>query len=308
MKRKGARNRRYLWLGIVAAIALSLFAGRREAGRAEDAAVRQQVRVPGGRRYAGRHAAGADRRGAARDGRLSGDHTGSDRLPGLRRNGVTHQFQRPGAPVLPAAGAGERRHPGQPGGQASSRPARATRSPLPCGPSSSASAPGSTPRSRWSKCRPGRRCSRPLVAEVYGPDEAGRHAVAKRVRAEFAQASRHRRRRRLASKTARRSCSVRIDQARAASLGVAPADIVAAMRVAPRWRGRDDAARRASQIWRAGAAHAAAGTAGAARRTAGHESARQRRRAGAAVELVQARYAASATRRSTTRTCCPWRT
>ena len=25
----------------------------------------------------------------------------------------------------------------------------------------------------------------PLVAEIYGPDEAGRHAVAKRVRAEF---------------------------------------------------------------------------------------------------------------------------
>jgi multidrug efflux pump subunit AcrB len=71
----------------------------------------------------------------------------------------------------------------------------------------------------------------PLVAEVYGPDEVGRHAVAKHVRAEFGKdadivgiddsieegASKF---------------SVRIDQARAATLGVAPADIVAAMRMA----------------------------------------------------------------------------
>ncbi len=71
----------------------------------------------------------------------------------------------------------------------------------------------------------------PLVAEVYGPDEAGRHAVAKRIRAEFAgnadivgvddsiedNAPKF---------------SVRIDQARAATLGVAAADVVAAMRMA----------------------------------------------------------------------------
>jgi multidrug efflux pump subunit AcrB len=69
------------------------------------------------------------------------------------------------------------------------------------------------------------------VAEVYGPDEAGRIAVAKRVRAAF---------------SARTEIvgvddsiddpapklAVRIDQARAASLGVASSDIVATMRVA----------------------------------------------------------------------------
>ncbi len=71
----------------------------------------------------------------------------------------------------------------------------------------------------------------PLVAEIYGPDEAGRHAVAKRVRAEFA---------RNADivgiddsiEDSAPKFSVRIDQARAATLGVAPADVVAAMRMA----------------------------------------------------------------------------
>ena len=71
----------------------------------------------------------------------------------------------------------------------------------------------------------------PLVAEVYGPDETGRHAVAKRIRAEFA-------------KTPRvvdvddsvedpaPKVAVRVDQARAATLGVAQADVVTTMRVA----------------------------------------------------------------------------
>jgi multidrug efflux pump subunit AcrB len=71
----------------------------------------------------------------------------------------------------------------------------------------------------------------PLVAEIYGPDEAGRHAVAKRVRAEF---SRHAEIVGIDDSiedTAPKSL-VRIDQARAAALGVAPADVVAAMRVA----------------------------------------------------------------------------
>ena len=37
----------------------------------------------------------------------------------------------------------------------------------------------------------------PIVAEIYGPDEAGRHALAKGVRAAFGQDARHRRHRRL---------------------------------------------------------------------------------------------------------------
>ncbi len=71
----------------------------------------------------------------------------------------------------------------------------------------------------------------PLVAEIYGPDEAGRHAVAKRVRAEFA------RDKDIVGiddsiEDSAPKAQVRIDQARAASLGVASADVVAAMRVA----------------------------------------------------------------------------
>jgi multidrug efflux pump subunit AcrB len=71
----------------------------------------------------------------------------------------------------------------------------------------------------------------PLVAEIYGPDEAGRHAVAKRVRAEFGRDAD------IVGiddsiEDAAPKFSVRIDQARAATLGVASADVVAAMRMA----------------------------------------------------------------------------
>ena len=71
----------------------------------------------------------------------------------------------------------------------------------------------------------------PLVAEIYRPDEAGRYAVAQRVRAEFA------RNKEIVGiddsiEESAGKLSVRIDQARAATLGVAPADVVAAMRVA----------------------------------------------------------------------------
>jgi multidrug efflux pump subunit AcrB len=48
--------------------------------RPEDAALRQQVGIPGRRRHARRHPGREHRRGAARDGRLPRDRTGSDRL------------------------------------------------------------------------------------------------------------------------------------------------------------------------------------------------------------------------------------
>ncbi|MEO8752506.1 MAG: efflux RND transporter permease subunit [Casimicrobiaceae bacterium] len=71
----------------------------------------------------------------------------------------------------------------------------------------------------------------PLVAEVYGPDEAGRHAVAERVRGEWARHAE------IVGiddsiEESAPKLSVRIDQVRAGTLGVAPADIVAAMRMA----------------------------------------------------------------------------
>jgi hypothetical protein len=129
----------------------------RQAGGAEDAALRQQERIPGRARHAGRHAAGRNREGAARD--LGRDRPGarSRRLPGLRRHRSADQLQRTGAPVLPAQRAGNGRHPGQPRGQEASRPpeprdrrlgarARGRR-----GEASTAAMP------RWWKCRPARR-------------------------------------------------------------------------------------------------------------------------------------------------------
>ncbi len=77
----------------------------------------------------------------------------------------------------------------------------------------------------------------PIVAEIYGPDEAGRHALAKGVRAAFeatpgivgADDS--------IEDNAPRAL-VRIDQRKAALAGVTPADVVAALRTA---RAGDDA-------------------------------------------------------------------
>jgi multidrug efflux pump subunit AcrB len=71
----------------------------------------------------------------------------------------------------------------------------------------------------------------PLVAEVYGPDEIGRHAVAKRVHAEFARTP-HVVDIDDSVDDSAAKVAVRVDQARAATLGVAPADVVATMRVA----------------------------------------------------------------------------
>jgi multidrug efflux pump subunit AcrB len=71
----------------------------------------------------------------------------------------------------------------------------------------------------------------PLVAEVYGPDDAGRHAVAERVRAELSRTPR------IVDvddsvEDSAPKIAVRVDQARAATLGVAPSDVVATMRAA----------------------------------------------------------------------------
>ncbi len=73
-----------------------------EARRAEDAAVRQQVGVPGRRRHADRHRARGHEPRAPRHRRVSRDRARGHRLPGLRRHLRPDQLQRPGAPVLPA--------------------------------------------------------------------------------------------------------------------------------------------------------------------------------------------------------------
>jgi multidrug efflux pump subunit AcrB len=71
----------------------------------------------------------------------------------------------------------------------------------------------------------------PLVAEIYGPDEAGRHAVVKRVRAEL-ERTQHVVDTDDSVEDRAPKINVRVDQARAATLGVAQADVVTTMRVA----------------------------------------------------------------------------
>jgi multidrug efflux pump subunit AcrB len=71
----------------------------------------------------------------------------------------------------------------------------------------------------------------PLVAEVYGPDEAGRRAVAELIRAQFERTPR------IVDvddsvEDSAPKVAVGVDQTRAATLGVAQADVVATMRVA----------------------------------------------------------------------------
>ncbi len=114
-ERRGARNRGLLGVGVMALIAVSLELPGGRAGRAEDAAVRQQVGVPGRCRHAGRHAGRAHRRRVARDGRSRASPR--SRLPGLYAGtaGLADHPQRPGAPVLPSAGGDGGRPAGQPG-------------------------------------------------------------------------------------------------------------------------------------------------------------------------------------------------
>jgi multidrug efflux pump subunit AcrB len=70
----------------------------------------------------------------------------------------------------------------------------------------------------------------PLVAEIYGPDEAGRHALAKQVRAVFAQTRDIVGIDDTVEDNAPR-LQLQVDQRKAALLGIAPADVVRAMRV-----------------------------------------------------------------------------
>ncbi len=71
----------------------------------------------------------------------------------------------------------------------------------------------------------------PIVAEIYGPDEAGRHALGKRVRAALGATDGIIGIDDSIEDNAPRAL-VRVDQRKAALAGVTPADIVAALRVA----------------------------------------------------------------------------
>ncbi len=85
--------------------------------QSEDAAVRQQERVPGDRRYAQRHHSRRDRPRRRRAGAGHARSAAGGQSPDLRRHRVAIQLQRPGAALLPAPGVQRRRYPGEPAAQ-----------------------------------------------------------------------------------------------------------------------------------------------------------------------------------------------
>jgi hypothetical protein len=121
LNRTGCRCRRWGLVGLLFAAAVTLPALR--VVPLEDAAVRQQERVPGGDRHArGNHVA-ADAGGGDAIGRLPGRGARGGRLSDLRRVGVADGLQRHGAALLPAHRIEPGRHPHQPGAEEAARSA-----------------------------------------------------------------------------------------------------------------------------------------------------------------------------------------
>jgi hypothetical protein len=163
-------------------------------GGAEDAALRQQVGVPGG----GRHARGTPLERTARAagaGRALATRARGDRLPGLRRHRRADQLQRPGAPVLPAQRPRCRATCRSTWSTSTTASARATRSPRACARAAghrqtpwrqregggSAARPAGAVADRGRGLRP--RLRRPRDgARVRGPFEPPRHRRRRRQR------------------------------------------------------------------------------------------------------------------------------
>jgi hypothetical protein len=136
-------------------------------GGAEDAALRQQVGVPGGARHAGRHAAGAAPPRCCTSWPTPATRARGAPTTGLRRHGRADQLQRPGAPVLPARRRRIRRPAGQPGRQAPPQ-RRATPSPRACARAAAIGARHGA-NVKVVEVPPGPPVLAPLVAEIYGP-------------------------------------------------------------------------------------------------------------------------------------------
>ena len=162
-----------LFAGIAGWSLLLSVAGRRATGGAEDAAVRQQVRVPGGGRHARGHAAGEHHRACCTNWRASRHRAGGDSTTRAMRHRRADQFQRAGAAVLPAQRQRARRPAGEPGRQAPAQSRRATRSRARAARAGRRSAARYGASVKVVEVPPGPPVLSPLVAEVYGPDYAG---------------------------------------------------------------------------------------------------------------------------------------
>ena len=108
-------------------------------------------------------------------------------------------------------------------------------------PAASSRSPAATTRaSRSPKCRRGRPCSQTLVAEIYGPDDAGRREVARQVRDVFLRTEG------VVDvdwyvESPREKAVFRLDREKAGLSGIREADVAATLRLAlGRRRGRGD--------------------------------------------------------------------
>ena len=140
------------------------------------------------------------------------------------------QFQRPGAPVLPARRLRARRPAGEPGRQAPARPQEPRHRARGARPHIEAIGRRFNARVKVVEVPPGPPVLAPIVAEVYGPDEAGRIRVAKQVREAFAATPD------IVGiddsvEDAAPRIQLRVDQAKAALLGVSRRDVVETMRM-----------------------------------------------------------------------------
>ena len=175
----------------------------------EAAAVRQQVGDRRRRRPAGRRKPRRYRARAAGGGRHCPRVAGGDLDPDLCRHRGAVQFQRPGAALLFARGAGARRTAGQPDRPRRPRArqprdrARAARK------AERPRARRRALRSRWWRCRRGRRCWRRLLAEIYGPDSSDPPRRDERDEEDLCLGAVHRRRRRFRRRSRGRGCGCR---------------------------------------------------------------------------------------------------
>jgi multidrug efflux pump subunit AcrB len=170
--RKGPVARRWLLLVIVLLIAGSLVCCRCQAGGAEDAAVRQQERVPGRRRHAGRHAARRNGARAARARRrdrkvpeVSNYQAYAGTASPINFNGLVRQYYLRAAPELGDLQVNlvDKQHRAQ-----EPRDRQSVRDAV----EAIGAAPAATPRS--SKCRRGRRSCRRSSPRSMGRTTAGR--------------------------------------------------------------------------------------------------------------------------------------